>query len=275
VDINKGFLQPTKTLHFDGGEWRKEYANNWSAYVSRVESIEADPEFTDAIDAMTPEGQVRLAQELGFTPPPVDPMQEAIRLYFEIELEKKKDPFTGEEDYNYLGFWLEREAVRMALPEEQRSDFDTYVRRYQTPMEVLFKQVSNTYLRGYRAVSRIILEEFTDEEKALIAEFYADTTTLDRKKEIQEFVSHSGKKLISYWNSRRTHVRQALRRESPKLDFWLHVFGYTKPITEEAKAMVREWEKDRASIVRGITESPKLVEVLEKVETKKAEKPEE
>ena len=270
TDANKGFLQPSAELHFDGGEWRREYANNWSAYNSRVEALDTDPEFADAIDAMTPEGQVRLAKELGFAPPPVDPMQEAIRLYFDVELEKDIDPYTGEEDYDYLRFWLEREAVRMVLPEEQRADFDAYVRRYQTPMEVLFKQVSNDYLRGYRAISRIVLEEFTEEEKALIAEFYADTTTLDRRKKIREFVSHSGDQLISYWDSRRTHVRQALRRASPELDFWLYVFGYTQPLTEEAKVMAREWERDKASIVRGITESSMLEKVLEKVEAKKA-----
>lgn len=156
------------------------------------------------------------------------------------------------------------------MPEEQRADFDTYVRRYQTPMEVLFKKVNNEYFRGYRAVTRIILEEFTDEEKALIAEYYADATTLERQKEIQDFDSHSGKKLISYWDSRKTQVRQALRRKSPKLDFWLYVFGYTKPITDEAKAMVSAWEADRTSIVRGITESPVLEKALEKVEIKRA-----
>ena len=271
TDANKGFLQPTDELHFKGADWRREYANNWSAYTSRVESLDSDPEFADAIDAMTPAGQVRLAKELGFNAPPIDPMKEVIRLYFDIELLKKKDPYTGEEDYDYLRFWIEREAVRMALPESQRADFDTYIRRYQTPMEVLFKQVSREYLQGYRAVSRIVLEEFTNEEKALIAEFYADTTTLDRKNEIKDFVSHSGKQLISYWDSRRTQVRQALRRASPKLDFWLYVFGYTQPITEESKAMVMEWEQDRASIVRGITESPALEDVLKKVATKKAE----
>ena len=269
MDTNKGFLQPTPSLHFDGSEWRREYANNWSSYVSLVESLEADPEYADAIDAMTPEGQIRLAKELSFTPPPIDPFNEAVRLYFEIELHKKKDLFTGEEDFDYLRFWLERESVRQTLTDAQRDDFDTYVRRFQTPMEVVFKNVSNTYLRGYRAISRIVLEEFSEDEKALIAEFYADTTTRERKLEIQAVESQAGRKLISLWNSRRTNVREALRRESPTLDFWLFVFGYiTSPKSDEAKAMVDAWEKDKTSIVQGITESPMLEEVIQRIDTK-------
>lgn len=274
LDTNRGFLHPTSALHFSGREWRREYANNWSAYTSGVETLETDPEFADAVDAMTYEGQVRLAKELGFTPPPVDPMREAIRLYFDTELLKKTDPYTGEEDWDYLRFWLEREACRMALPEEQRADFDTYIRRYSTPMEILFKNVSNDYLRGYRAVSRIVLEEFTDEEKALIAEYYADTTTRERQLEIKEVINQpSGRKLISYWDSRRTDVRAALREASPKLDFWLYVFGYiTAPKTDEAKAMIDAWEKDKSSIVLGITESPLLETVKERAEARKEEK---
>ena len=269
-ETNTAFLTPTKEQHLSGGEWRRDYASNWSSYTTRVESLEKDPEFADAVDALTPEGQVRLAKELGFTVPPTDPMSEVIRLYFEIELEEVADKYTGEIDYDYLGFWLKREAVRMALPEEQRSEFDAYVRRYQTPMEVLFKQVTNEYLRGYRAVSRIVLEEFTEDEKALIAEFYADATTRERKLQIQDTESHSGKKLISYWDSRRTDVRNALRRASPKLDFWLYVFGYiSKPLTPEAEEMVRVWEADKPSIVRGITETPMLEKILERIDEQK------
>ena len=271
TETNKGFLQPTAALHFNGKEWRSEYAKNWSSYITLVESLETDPEFADAVEAMTPEGQIRLAQELGFATPAPGPMQEAIRLYFEIELQKTTDKYTGEEDWDYLRFWLERESIRQVLPEEQRGDFDTYVRRYQTPMEVVFKEVGNTYLRGYRAVSRIVLEEFTDEEKALIAEYYADDTSRERKLEIKDVESTGGRKLISLWDSRRTHVREAIRRESPILDFWLYVFGYvSSPKTPESKAMIDAWEKDKGSIVRGITESHKLEEVLGKVETQRA-----
>ena len=269
LDANKGFLEPTDELHFDGREWRREYANNWSAYTNRVESLEKDPEFADAIDAMTPEGQARLMKELGFAVPSVDAMQEVIGLYFDTELHKKTDPYTGEEDWDYLRFWIERESIRMALPEEQRGDFDAYIRRYSTPMELLFKKVSNEYLRGYRAVTRIVLEEFTDEEKALIAEYHADDTTRERKLEIKEFVSHSGRKLISYWDSRRSEARGALREVSPKLDFWLYVFGYiSEPKTDESKAMIDAWEKDKTSITRGIVETPLLEKLIERVETR-------
>ncbi len=271
TNSNKGFLYPSKEVHFNGGEWRREYASNWSTYTDRVDTLDSDPEYADAIDAMTPEGQIRLAKERGFTVPPTDPMKEAIRLYFDIELEKKVDPYTGEEEDDFLGFWVKREAIRQALPEEQRADFDTYIRRYQTPMEVLFKQVTNDYFRGYSAVSRIVLTGFSEDEKALIAEFYADTTSRERKLEIQSFTTHTGRTLISDWDSQRTDARAALRYASPKLDFWLYVFGYIdSPKTDEAKAMIDAWEKDKSSIIRGITETPLLGVKIVKAEAKEA-----
>lgn len=252
ADIDQGFLYPTKELHFDGREWRIEYAKNWGDYSSKTKHLEEDREFADAVEALTPEGQARLAKRLGFSVPPTYPMDEAINLYFDIELERYTDPYTGEEDWDFLTFWLKREAVRMALTEEQRADFDTYVRRYQTPMEMTFRKVYNIYIRGYRASDRIMFESYSEEQKAIIKEFYADTTSLTRKDEIREILSETGRKLIAEYEAKRSDARLALRTVSPTLDFWLYVFGYiTKPRTPEARAMIDRWEADRSSILMG------------------------
>lgn len=261
TEVDTGFTEPTKTIHYDGREWREEYANNWSAYAARVESIEADPEFTDAIDAMTPEGQARLAKTLGFSTPTRHPLEEALDLYFSLELVKTADPVTGEEDWNYIKFWQEREAVRRALTDEQRQDFDNYLRRYSTPMERLFKDVTNTYFRGYWAVSRIILDEFDEEQIALIKEFYADATTLTRKEELREITDpKTGRKLISLYESMSSESRQRLREASPHLDYWLYAFGYiTKPLTPESRALVDKFDADRTIIIRDYLESAEVI----------------
>lgn len=258
TDTDTGFTSPTKTLHFDGREWREEYANNWSAYAARVESIEADPEFADAIEATTPEGQARIAKTLGFSAPTRHPLDEALDLYFSIELVKTTDPVTGEEDWDYIKFWQEREAVRRALTDEQRQDFDKYLRRYSTPMERLFKDITNTYFRGYWAVSRIILDEFDEEQIALIKEFYADGTSLTRKEELREITDpKTGRQLISLYETMSSESRERLREASPHLDYWLYVFGYiTKPRTPEARALVDKFDADRSIIIRDYLESP-------------------
>lgn len=250
ADIDEGFVHPTKELHFTGREWRMEYAKNWSDYASKTEKLETDREFADALEALTPEGQLKLAKRLGWSVPPTYPLEEAINLYFDIELEKFTDPYTGEEDWDYLTFWLKREAVRMALTEEQRMEFDNYVRRYQTPMEATFRSVYNTYIRGFRASDRIIFESYNEEQKAIIKEYYATTTSLTRKEEIREVVDETGGKLIARFESARSDARLALRLASPTLDFYLYVFGYiTKPRTPAARAMVDKWEADRSSII--------------------------
>lgn len=177
-------------------------------------------------------------------------MDEAIDLYFSIELETRRDPYTGDEDWDFLGFWLKRNAVRMALPEEQRTEFDAYIRRYSTPMEKVFRQVYNDYIRGYRAANRIILEEFTDVEKGLIREYYAKDTTRTRVEEIEDITRADGLKLISQYRIKGREARENMRTASPRLDFYLYVFGYSdKPKTDEAQAMVDNWERDRTSIL--------------------------
>jgi hypothetical protein len=252
LEIDQGFLAPTKAIHFDGREWRNEYAGNWSEYVSRVKGLEEDEEFADAIDAITPEGQARLAKELGFFAPVRHPLEEALDQYFSIELEKRKDPLTGIEDWDYLGFWLKREAVKMALTEDQRADFEAYTSRYQTPMERVFRDVSNRYLRGYRAVPRIVFDGYPEDMQELIKEYYADVTTLDRKEQIRD-TDFEGYKLISRYEARLTDLRLKLRLMSPELDKWLYIFGYTSTLkTDAAREMVNKWERDRGSIVVGI-----------------------
>jgi len=251
ADIDQGFIYPTRELHFSGREWRVEYAKNWGDYSSKTEKLKEDREFADAVEALTPEGQVKLAKRLGFNVTPTYPLDEAINLYFDIKLEKYTDPYTGEEDWDYLTFWLKREAVRMALTGEQRTDFDNYIRRYQTPMEMTFRHVYNTYIRGYRATDRIIFASYSEEQKAIIKEFYATTTTLTRKDEIREILSVvTGRKLIAEYESKRSDARSALRMVSPTLDFYLYVFGYiSKPKTLEARTMIDKWEADRSSII--------------------------
>ncbi|KKN60911.1 hypothetical protein LCGC14_0527100 [marine sediment metagenome] len=250
VDIDQGFIYPTKELHFDGREWRVEYAKNWGDYSSKTKKLKEDKEFADAVEALTPEGQMRLAKRLGFNVTPTYPLDEAINLYFDIKLEKKADPISGEVDWDYLTFWLKREAVRMALTEEQRTDFDASIRKYQTPMEMTFRHIYNTYIRGYKASDRIMFESYNDEQKAIIKEFYADTTTRVRSGEIREILSDTGRKLIAEYESKRSNARLALRQVSPTLDFYLYVFGYiSKPRTPETEAMVDKWEADRSSIL--------------------------
>ena len=261
-NIDNGFISPSSEFHYTGKEWRQEYASNWSDYASKVDKTKLDPEFADALEALTPEGQLAMAKRLGYTVSPVYPLDEAINLYFEIELEKKTDPYTGEEEDDFLTFWLKREAVRMALTEDQRRQFDQYIKRYTTPMEGTFRYAYNKYIRGYKAVDRIIFEGYSDEQKALIKEYYATTTTLTRREEIKSVISDTGRQLISEYDSKRSNAKEALREVSPTLDFYLYAFGYVTTLkTPEARTMVDSWESDRSSIiipgVEGISYEPR------------------
>ena len=250
LDIDTGFLTPTDELHFSGKEWRSEFAANWSDYANSADKLETEPEFADAVEALTPEGQLKLAKRLGYAVAPDTPLKEAINLYFSIELETKKDPYTGDVEEDFLTFWMKREAVRRALTPEQLDEFDNHIRKYQSPMELTFHHAYNTYIRGYKSSDRVVFNQLPENEKQLVKEYYADTTTLTRKEEIRSLTGNNGRQIIAGYESARTEARTTLRQVSPTLDFWLYVFGYTSTLqTPEARVMVDKWEADKSSIL--------------------------
>ncbi|MFA5384151.1 MAG: hypothetical protein WC364_05730 [Eubacteriales bacterium] len=249
-DLDAGFISPTTDLHFTGKEWRSEFASNWGDYASKSDSLETDSEFADAVEALTPEGQLKLAKRLGYTVTPDTPLREAVNLYFSIKLEKKIDPYTGEVEDDFLTFWLKREAVRRALTPEQLDEFDTYIRRYQTPMELTFHYAYNTYIRGYKASDRIVFTSRSEADRAIIQESYSTTVTLTRREELRSLVGKDGRQIISGYEADCSAAREALRIVSPKLDFYLYVFGYTTTAkTKAARSMIDAWEADRSSIL--------------------------
>jgi hypothetical protein len=254
--IDDNFLQLDTTQAITGSEWRSQYSDNWSTYSDRVEGLKLSDRFKDIEELLSPAGQLEIAERLGFSVPARYPLEEAIDYYFDIELEMKADPVTGEEDYDYTGFWLKREAVRMALTDEQRVEFDNYISKYQTPMEQVFKYAYNTYIRGYMGVNRIILNEFTDDEKTIIKKFYASSTTMLEREQIRNIETKGGTKLISTYERMVSQARENLRLATPKLDFYLYVFGYLGNVTDlktdAAKALAVAWEADRESILSSI-----------------------
>jgi hypothetical protein len=251
--IDDNFLQLDTTQAITGSEWRSQYSDNWSTYSDRVEGLKLSDRFKDIEELLSPAGQLEIAERLGFSVPARYPLEEAIDYYFDIELEMKADPVTGEEDYDYTGFWLKREAVRMALTDEQRVEFDNYISKYQTPMEQVFKYAYNTYIRGYMGVNRIILNEFTDDEKTIIKKFYASSTTMLEREQIRNIETKGGTKLISTYERMVSQARENLRLATPKLDFYLYAFGYLGNVTDlktdAAKALAVAWEADRESIL--------------------------
>ena len=250
TDIDAGFLTPTGPLHFDGREWRNQSSSTWQSYTDMVNGLKTDPRFAATMEAITPEGQVELARQQGFSPPVRGPLDEAIDLYFSIELKKTTDKYTGEEDFDYFGFWLNREAVRQALTPDQLASFDSYIRKYETPMEKLYRQVSDKYFRGYRSVSRILITGYTPDQQAAIAEYYSSSVSLSRKEEIRKLAAPSGRALISDWEGGLTDARTKLRLSSYMLDFWLYVFGYTTTIkTPEARALANSFDSNRSMIL--------------------------
>jgi len=253
---DSAFLNPTGENHLNGKEWREAYGANWNGYVTKVESLESDPQFADAIEAMTPEGQARLAERLGFIVPPTHPLEEALRLYYNVELKKTTDPYTGEIYDDYQTFWAEREAIRMALTDEQREEFDGWINRYKTPMEKLWKYAYNTYIRGYRATNKLVFDTYEEDQKALIREYYSDLTTSSRREEIRQVINPAtGRKLISEYETSTSEVRQMLRTASPELDFWLLTFGYvTKPRTEQARIAYQAFEENRTQFLEQISD---------------------
>jgi hypothetical protein len=149
--------------------------------------------------------------------------------------------------------YIQRQAILDSLSDENRAEFESYIRQYETPLERVHRNVVNKYFRAYWAVNDIITRTYTPDEQKLIAEFYDPATSLARKEEIRQVrSSKSSRQLIAEFQDITSTARQALRETQPQLDFYLYVFGYTQSArTPEARALIDSWESDRYSLTEG------------------------
>ena len=258
ADLENRFLNPLSTTKpLTPSDFKAVYASLWDEYNSKMDYLNKQDsryngtEFQTVV-SNTVEGKALLAQKTGgyaaYMPSPMDTL---ISFWYDVKVEDRVNPHTGEEEPDYLMYTLKRQAVLDAVPPELQQQFLDWVHKNSTPLELRRDQIMNQYIRGYLNITNIVYSTYDEESKSLIDEYYSGGVTRERKAEIlQELDPKTGLQLISSYSSALTRAREKLRDMSPTLDFWLYVFGYvTQPRTSQAKAMVDAWDRNRSSIL--------------------------
>lgn len=203
---------------------------------------------------MTLEGRTGYYEEFNVPMPVLHPMRELLNLYFDIELKDKIDEETGEKVKDWDTFWAQREAVEGAIPPHLKQEWNDYISRNSTRMEMIRGQVYKEYFRPYNKVWEAVLTSYPEDEQKLIKEFlYLERMDKDfaRQEVISGMVSvKTGNMLVSSFRSDVSNARLALRYANPTLDAWLRFWGRVESFqTPQAEVIFVEICKD---VGRGI-----------------------
>lgn len=189
----------------------------------------------------TLEERVEFAQKWGLPTPIFSGMEELRNYYFQIQVKKVFNPDTGliEDDWDL--FYAEQEAIRLGMPEDVETQFDSLIAKDDTPLQRRRRELYQDLFKIYYQTTRqIVMAEFTKEQQVEINRFLA-TASPEERSRIRDIDlvegGGSGRSLIADYQSRIRNTRQNLRDTDIELDAWLTFFnGSMTPRTTQAAA---------------------------------------
>ena len=164
------------------------------------------------------------------------PLEELRSLYYGIELQDVYDEELQDRVADFDRFFLERTAVRSALDPMQRIEFEDFINRNDTPLERLRYEIWQQFIRPYRAVSDIAIEQFTPEEQIIIQR--SQRAVGRERSELLGQTTEGGDQIVASYNAIRSQIRDSVRRTDPELEAWLLFFGeIDQPLTLESQTI--------------------------------------
>jgi len=168
--------------------------------------------------------RVKYAQEHNTRAPIQNGLEEIVGYYFG----KNPEDFTffndeiGQVVTDWDGFFKWRAGIENAAGQE----FIERIRKWDTPLQIHRRNDYEKYIRPYKNLWQITLEEFIPEEQILIRKFYA-TTDANVRAEIQkETIGLEGDlQLVSQFQTTLSERRRRLRIVDPEMDARLVFWG--------------------------------------------------
>ena len=174
--------------------------------------------------------------------PTYSPDQEIIYIYYDIKPELRWDWEAGRDTYDFDSYYAKIDAIIETLEGEYRQRFLDRIQYEWNDMEKLYWQISREYLRPYRLVRNLVLDQYTEEQRHAIRRY--EVARGAERDAIRELIGPDGKKLVSHFNSEVREARQRLRMLDPELDAWTYFFGVTDTLlSTESKNLYPQLEK--------------------------------
>ncbi len=183
-----------------------------------------------------------MLEERGIPTPTQTPDQELLYYYYELSPEYKYNWESQRMERDFDTYYAYIDILLESLDAPHRERLLQRIQADWTPMEKLYWQVSRDYMRPYRNLRDITLQQYSPEEVQQIRRY--EVASAAEREQLQEVIGPDGEKLISGFQKRLREARQRLRILDPNTDAWLNFFGITTSLlSTEANEIYEEFRK--------------------------------
>ena len=187
------------------------------------------------------EREERLAK-FGITSPTYSPDQELLYLYFDIKPELTFNWESGRDEYDFDAYYAKIDIILESLTGEYRQRLLDRIQYDWNNMEKLYWNTSREFLRPYRMVRSLVMEQLPDDQRQAIRRY--EVARGAEREALQQLPGPEGQKLISWFTSTTRTARQRLRMLDPELDAWTYFFGVTDTLlSSKSKALYEQYTR--------------------------------
>lgn len=225
IDCQFGFVGATQCDHpgsISAREWVKQDSGLGTTYGDRFDGLRGQDRYKDI--PVTREEVVEYYQRTGQPLPVEHPMVELLRLYYDIQLEDKFDPETGQSAPDYFTFYAQREILLQAAG-ERRDELEAQLERYETDLGKLHRWSYTQYLKPYYNRRELTISRYPPEMQAVIRRWLASDNPLERDQ--LEQIQSEGRSMIGQYNRDMRVSSRRFRFYSPDVDAWLAFWQVT------------------------------------------------
>ena len=240
--IEEERFRRTGTGHISRDELYRRKRELDSNFQQFREDLELSPEFKDV--PIQYQDRIDFANEHDVQAPVRDPFSELLAFYYQVTPDDFVffDPEVGQEVIDWNGFYTWRTGIEDSLQGQARTDFLNLVTAQDTELDAFRRADYETFIRPYKAIFQVILDQHNPQEQAIIRQFYAsnrDTVSPTQRQALRD-IQVGGVNLISSFQSEVSAKRRVLRRVSPELDARLAFWGETSTVTSPQAVAIHD-----------------------------------
>ncbi len=170
------------------------------------------------------------------------PDQELLYYYYELKPEYKWNWESQRNERDYDTYYAYIDILLESLDSAHRERLLQRIQADWTPLKKLHWQTSREFMRPYRNLRSIVLNEYSPEEVQQIRRY--EVASASERDALRELPGPEGDKLISSYQRRLREARQRLRILDPEMDAWLNFFGTTTSLlSTQAEELYEELRK--------------------------------
>lgn len=241
--------------------WNKEIKNLRGKPSQLIETKRKDRRFLMEIDGkettipLTMEERQKFYSSQGFDPLQMNPEDELLAMYRQIELKDRFDVELGVLITDWSSFYAEQRVIESAVVGERNGPFMARIRKSLTPLGVIKRLDFEQYIRPYFASFDFVLGDYSNEEQLIIREV-SFTDDVDRRAELMAMERPDGTNIVSAFRSELSEFRSNLRVLDPEMDARLVMWTGRRPKTDAALIRWRELRTQYG--FKGAAELPEL-----------------